>query len=447
MAETGNPADLNEAPGRLGWQATPLGLAIICTILYFGAITLLWNFFNRDTFHIFFDGYVRSENETVRRRNHAKFRQTAPADANDRLLAILEDPSSATAERLAAVELIGESGASRMFSALLNLERTATDNRIRSAAIIALGIVPGLAAREELALLLGSASPEDRLSAIEAVRIHRRQDLAEPLRERIRTGDRHERLAAVAAASATNGMEPDLLKAYLSDPEPAVRLAAAISMREIPRASLAQSLGPALLDSSWVPVQPDLPKRRQDYIQRQFDASFLSMIEDALAQLQEGDPDLGCTGEECNQERIFYRDLLRRRSKVEMAISGFQRGKRSLYFVSGVWSSGTTPRFAELAMVLPSEPQDTLFPIRTVTLGQLGSSSGLAGPGNPASLGQVLSVTGHLKDDSIRVEILETSGSVTAYSFRNGVFRVVPANAVETAAPAADGPPETFQAK
>jgi len=438
MTGTHPPADTDQVPGRFAWQATPLGLAIICTVLYFGAISAVWTFFTRDTFHIFFDGYVRSGNEPVRRRNHAKFRQTAPADANDRLLAILEDPHSGTAERLAAVELIGETGADRIFPALLNLEHSTIDPRIRAAAITAIGIVPGSAAREELAALLRSQNPQDRLSAMEAVRVHRRRDLAEPLRERIRAGDSRERLAAVAAATAVNGMEPDLLNTYLADPEPAVRLAAARSMRDIPRLSLTQSLGPANLDSNWIPVQPDLPKRRLNYIQRQFDASFLSMIEEALAQLQEGDPDLGCSGDECDRERIYYRDLLRRRSRVQMEISAFQRGKRSLYFVNGIWSSGTTPRFAELAMVLPSDHRDTLFPVRTLNLGQFGSSTG---PGNPASLGEVLAVTGLLKDDSIRVEVLEPGGAVTSYSFRNGVFRTSPAekgldtNSTETPSP------------
>ncbi len=422
MSDAAATAEPVPPKGLAAWQVTPVGMAILCALFYFGVISGLWALFNRDTFQIYFDGYARSDTSAARRRNHARFRQTAPADANERLARILEAPESTPAERLAAVELIGDTGNDAIFPVLKKQWQNSADPRLKAAAIVSMGAVQSAEARDALTALIDSGTADERLSAIEAVRTHRRNDLAAAVRRIVSSGTPPERLAAVNSAAAISGLEKDLLQAHLTDADPAVRLAAARAMREIPRPKLTSVLGP-LMANQWVPVQPDLPRRRQNQIQRQLDASFLLMIEDALAQLQEGDPDIACgSGDECDRERNFYRDLLRRRSTVRTEVIGFQKGKRSLYFVNAAWSSGTTPRYALLAMVLPADHRDAVFPVRELTFGPIAGRESVE---NAGSLGKVISVTGQLRDENIRVEILEPDGRATLYSFQNGLFHTV----------------------
>ncbi|MCW5828244.1 MAG: HEAT repeat domain-containing protein [Deltaproteobacteria bacterium] len=422
-ATTSHPSD-SPPPSRLAWRVTPAGLALITTLVYFGVLSGLWTLFRRDTFQNYFDGYVRASSETVRRRYRAKFQQSAPHDSDGRLLAILEAPDSTQAERLAATELLGRSGATDILPVLIRLEQQSQEPQIRLASIMAMGSVPSHEARAELARLLASEDRESRIAALKAIRMHRRQDLGDSLRERLTAPTADERLAAVAAASVTGGLESRLLGVFRYDPDPAVRLAAAGSLRELPRHGVIQTLAAA--GDGWVPVQPDLPRRRVNHIQRMLEGSFLFSIEDALSQLQEGDPDLDCEAEACRAERDFYRDLLRRRSSARMDIIGFQKGRQSLYFVTGTWLTGNVNRYAVLAMVHGAGERDAAFTIRETPIGMLGR--GGPAPGNRPALGQVLSVTGTLRDDSIRVEILEPDGRLATYSFRNGVFHNVAAD-------------------
>jgi len=421
-----------EKPGPLAWEITPAGMAVLIALLCFGALSGVWAALRRDTFQSYFEGYVRAGSETARRSYHAKFKQTAPADANARLLAIVEAPGSSVEERRAATELIGESGSTSLFPVLQRLSRESGDAPVRSAAIIAMGGIPGAEARTELAALARSPENSVRLDALRAVEMHHRDDLADVVRERIEAGDDLERLAAVQAAASVRGMEVDLVRTHLSDPSARVRLAAAQGLRRLPRTELVSALGTDLLEGSWVPVRPELPRRRTAGIQRQLESSFLLMIEDALGQLQEGETDIPCTDEDCRMERNFYRDLLRRRSQVKMELEGFQRGKRPLYFASGVWSSGGRPRYAMLALVLPADHRDAVFPVRSVPVENRPDAFGA--DGRPKALGEVVSVSGNLRDDSIRLEVLEADGAVSLYSFRNGVF-------MQAAAPGTEGAP------
>ncbi len=419
-----------EKPGPLAWEVTPAGMAVLIVLLCFGALSGVWAALRRDTFQSYFEGYVRAGSETARRSYHAKFKQTAPADADTRLLAIVEAPGSTVEERRAATELIGESGSASLFPALQRLSRESADAPVRSAAIIAMGGIPGSEARSEIAALARSPESSVRLDALRAVELHHRDDLADAVRERLGAGDDLERLAAVHAAASVRGMEVDLVRTHLSDPSAEVRLASARGLRRLPRTDLAATLGTDLLEANWVPVQPELPRRRTAAIQRQLESSFLLMIEEALGQLQEGETDVSCTDEECRMERNFYRDLLRRRSQVKMELEGFQRGKRSLYFSSGVWSSGGRPRYAMLALVMPTDHRDAVFPVRSVAVEN--RPDAFDASGRPKALGEVLSVSGSLRDDSIRLEVLEADRTISLYSFRNGVFVQVPPGAPET---------------
>lgn len=386
-----------------------------------------------DPFALYFEQYLKTGGQGRGRAAAARIAQLGERGIEG-LRVVLNDADATGKELAVAIRLTGEVGASELAGRLLELASPAQPLRIRLASLEAIGAMGGT---QSVPILLESLSDEStrvRVASLRAVGEAEAPELISRIEELATSGEDSERPEALAALGrlGTSRARASLWRLYngpLPVPEAVAArraLAGFGKPSESERASLIQTA------KGYLPIAYTEPSRRERArLETRLRTLLAIRIEDIL--LGESNGAEACeTEEECRLRNRYYRDLLRRRSALELSGDAFYPLRTDapgdtepLVLVRARWilgdSVGRRVRHQSLSLVRMIGDQPAIFPIRELGYATYAGSHGEVHP----ELGRIVRVEGRLTANDLVVTLAVPVAGVLQeerYRFEGGVF-------------------------
>lgn len=412
-------------------------------IIFFGLVALGVRFGlpSSDPFALYFEQYLKTGGQG---RGHAAAARIAQLGERgiEGLQAILEDPQATGKELGAAMRLAGEIGAPELAGRLLELAGAGQPLPIRLAALEGIGSMGGTDAVPVLLESLADENPEIRIAALHAVGRADASDLVAQVESLATSGSGEERPEALAALGRLGSAQAraSLWRIYSSGPLGVPEAGAArAALAKYPQPDKAERAALLAIAEGYLPVHYVEPSRRaRDRLETSLRTLLAIRIEDVLLGESEGND--ACEGEiACAQRNKYYRDLIRRRSTLEIEGDTFialraDAGAKSepLQLVRARWILGDSMRrrvrYQSLSLVRMIGEQPAVFPVR-----ELGYST-FAEAGEAEiqpELGRILRVSGRLGSNNLVVSLAVPTAGVLLeerYRFEGGVFVPISSN-------------------
>ncbi len=434
MTPTAKPANAPHRPD-LRFPTSPVAFAVFVCLAALGARIAIPG---SDPFQNYFQRYVRTGAQGRNRSLPARIAQMGPHAAEE-LSRILANDSAEAKELAAAARLAAFTGDKSLSPRLAHLAETSGEVEVRVAALESLAQLGGQVGADFLDRALGDPEPAIRAAALRAIGAPLTPAQVARLSELARSAPAEEERAQAIAALGRAGQGAGRIKLWeiynLRLPlEGALAVKRALLAMPPPTAREQA----ALLETAqgYLPVPYNFPGGRA---RRRMEARLRTLLqfraEDLLAESEEQG---GCGNEEeCHERHVYYRDLIRRKTRLELEAEAYQplvadtvekNHGESIIFVRSAWLLGGRVREAALSMVRLAGPDPAIFPLIELGFDTFARVEDAGAPAALSELGEVLRVTGQLRAKNLEVEVVRPVAGIRQadrYRFEGGIFVLV----------------------